>query len=107
MICNVCIFALIILIKSEDNSSEYVLSDDLMETPDVFDFDSDLNDVEINGNVKNDGIDNKFKQREENAKQNYNKCLTTRSKCRSDKECCSQECNKPLEGLMGYCGRDE
>jgi len=37
----------------------------------------------------------------------YPKCLTTRSKCWSDNECCGLECIKFIDHFPGVCGRDE
>ena len=100
-----CIFAIIIVIESETNSTEYVSNNSSVVQPFDPEMDSAINTVQnqkLFENIPKSSFGSKL-----NANMKPNKCLTTRSKCWSDNQCCSQECHKPMDELPGYCGRDE
>lgn len=66
----------------------------------------DFADVTINL-VDDHNNDNELRRNQYSKKFKAKKCLTTRSKCWSESECCSMECIPVMNRLPGICGRDE
>lgn len=99
-------------LQTESNSQKvfiYYYYPNHYNNPNTYQYEYDYtNDIYDNQNYhKSDYYGKTLLKNSYNDYHYYPNCLTTRSKCWTDKECCGLECIKFSYHYPGVCGRDE